>query len=91
MSRVYHVSIVDLDRRLSAIEERLEEIAIHFPNSMGNEAWFSKQEEEEKSYEFPMDVTELVCPETMFVEGDVEEMLKDLGKDRKMQNLGMVI
>jgi hypothetical protein len=88
MSRVYHVSIVDLDRRLSVIEERLEEIAIHFPNSMGNEAWFGKHEEEEKSYEIPMEVNgELVCPENMFVEGDVEEMVKDLEKDQKMQNL----
>ena len=96
MSRVYHVSLVDLDRRLSVVEERLAEFAVNFPNLMGNEVWVGRHEEEEKSYEIPMEVNgELICQEDMvtdfpgqfFVEGDVAEMMNDLEKAQKMQNL----
>ena len=96
MSRVYHVSLVDLDRRLSVVEERLAEFAVNFPHLMGNEAWVCSHEEEEKSYEIPMEVNgELICqenmvtefPDQLFVEGDVQEMINDLEKAQKMQNL----
>ena len=96
MSRVYHVSLVDLDRRLSVIEERLAELTVHFPSLMGNEVWVGRHEEEEKSYEIPMEVNgELIWqenmvtdfPEQLFVEGDVAEMMNDLEKAQRMQNL----